>query len=408
MALGSSDRKEIEMRPFHPDASEFHRMTRLPPYIFGIVNQLKMEARRRGEDIIDLGMGNPDLATPKHIVAKMVEAVKNPRNHRYSASKGIFKLRKAIADWYQRRFDVELDPETESVVTIGAKEGLGHLALATVGPGDVVLVPDPTYPIHAYSVIIAGGDVRSVPLTTGGDFFHHLLMAAKQSWPQPKMVIVSFPHNPTTRVVDLDFFERLVGFAREHHLIVVHDLAYCDIVFDGYRAPSLLQVKGATDVGVEFVSLSKSYSMAGWRVGFACGNAQILAALARLKSYLDYGVFQPIQIAAIIALKEDQRCVHETSEIYRKRRDTLVHGLKRVGWEIEKPKGTMFVWAEIPKPFKKFGSVEFSKLLLREGKVAVSPGVGFGEYGEGFVRFALVENEARIRQAVQGIRRVLR
>ena len=396
------------MNLFHPDGSEFQRMTRLPPYIFGIVNTLKMEARRRGEDIIDLGMGNPDLPTPRHIVNKMVEAVKNPRNHRYSASKGIFKLRKAITDWYQRCYDVDLDPETESVVTIGAKEGLGHLALATIGPGDVVLVPNPTYPIHAYSVIIAGGDVRSIPLTKEGDFFHPLLVATKQSWPQPKMLIVSFPHNPTTKVVDLDFFEKLVDFAREHRLMVVHDLAYRDLVFDGYRAPSLLQVKGAKDVGVEFFSMSKSYSMAGWRVGFACGNPQMLAALARLKSYLDYGVFQPVQIASIIALNEDQRSVHETAEIYRKRRDTLIHGLKRVGWEIEKPKGTMFVWAEIPKPFKKMGSIEFSKLLLSAGKVAVSPGIGFGEYGEGFVRFALVENEARIRQAVQGIKKVLK
>ncbi len=393
---------------FHPDGSEFQRMRRLPPYIFGIVNQLKMEARRRGEDVIDLGMGNPDLPTPKHIVNKMVEAVKNPRNHRYSASKGIFKLRKAIADWYEKRYDVELDPESESVATIGAKEGLGHLALATLGPGDIVLVPNPTYPIHAYSVIIAGGDVRSIPLTKGGDFFHQLLVATKQSWPQPKMLIVSFPHNPTTMVVDLDFFEKLVDFAREHRLMVVHDLAYCDIVFDGYKAPSLLQVKGAKEVGVEFFSLSKSYNMAGWRVGFACGNAQMLTALSRLKSYFDYGMFQPIQIAAIIALNEEQRCVHETAEIYRKRRDVLIHGLKRYGWEIEKPKGSMFVWAEIPKPYKKMGSVEFTKLLLREGKVAVSPGVGFGEYGEGFVRFALVENEARIRQAVQGLKKVLK
>jgi alanine-synthesizing transaminase len=396
------------MNIFHPDGSEFQRMTRLPPYIFGIVNTLKMEARRRGEDIIDLGMGNPDLPTPKHIVNKMVEAVKNPRNHRYSASKGIFKLRKAIVDWYQRCYDVDLDPETESVVTIGAKEGLGHLALATIGPGDVVLVPNPTYPIHAYSVIIAGGDVRSIPLTKEGDFFHHLSIATKQSWPQPKMLIISFPHNPTTKVVDLDFFEKLVDFAREHRLMIVHDLAYRDLVFDGYRAPSFLQVKGAKDVGVEFFSMSKSYSMAGWRVGFACGNAQMLAALARLKSYLDYGVFQPVQIASIIALNEDQRSVHETAEIYQKRRDTLINGLKRVGWEIEKPKGTMFVWAEIPRQFKKMGSIEFSKLLLSAGKVAVSPGIGFGEYGEGFVRFALVENEARIRQAVQGIKKVLK
>jgi len=396
------------MDTFHPDGSGFHRMMRLPPYIFGIVNQLKMEARRRGEDIIDLGMGNPDLSTPKHIVDKLVEAAENPRNHRYSASKGIYKLRLAMTNWYQRRYDIELDPESECVVTIGAKEGLSHLALATLGPGDVVLVPDPTYPIHAYSVVIAGGDLRSVPLTGKGDFFQRLLTATKQTWPHPKMIIVSFPHNPTTATVDLDFFENLVAFAREHQLMVVHDLAYGDLVFDGYQAPSLLQVKGAKDVGVEFFSLSKSYNMPGWRVGFAVGNPVMLAALAKLKSYFDYGVFQPIQIASIIALNEDQKCVRETVEIYRKRRDTLVNGLKRVGWEIEKPKGTMFVWGEIPEPFKKMGSVEFTKLLLNEGKVAVSPGIGFGEYGEGYVRFALVENEKRIKQAVKGIGRVLK
>jgi alanine-synthesizing transaminase len=395
------------MKGFHPESSEFHRMVRLPPYIFGIVNQLKIEARRRGKDIIDLGMGNPDLPTPKHIVNKLIEAAKNPRNHRYSASKGIYKLRLAITEWYLRRYDVELDPESESVVTIGAKEGLGHLVLAILGPGDVVLVPDPTYPIHAYSVVIAGGDLRTVPLTGEGDFFQRLLTATKQTWPHPTMLIISFPHNPTTKVVDLNFFEDLVAFAKDHHLMIVHDLSYADIVFDGYHAPSLLQVKGAKDVGVEFFSLSKSYNMPGWRVGFAVGNAEMLVALARLKSYFDYGVFQPIQIAAIIALNENQDCVRETVEIYRRRRDTLIHGLERVGWEIEKPKGTMFVWAEIPKPFKKMGSVEFSKLLLREGLVAVSPGVGFGEYGEGFIRFALVENEARIKQAIKGIQRVL-
>lgn len=396
------------MDTLNPGGFNFQRMQRLPPYILGIVNQLKMEARRKGEDIIDLGMGNPDLPTPMHIVEKLVEAAKNPRNHRYSASKGIYKLRCAITQWYQRRYDVELDPETESVVTIGAKEGLGHLVLATIGPGDVVIVPDPTYPIHAYSVVIAGGDLRSVPLGRGGDFFQRLLTATKQSWPHPKMIIVSFPHNPTTMVVDLHFFEDLVAFAKEHHLMVVHDLAYGDIVFDGYQAPSLLQVKGAKEIGVEFYSLSKSYNMPGWRVGFAVGNAEMLAALARLKSYLDYGSFQPIQIASIIALNENQDCVRQTVEAYRRRRDTLIQGLRRVGWEIEKPKGTMFVWAEIPKPFKKMGSIEFSKLLLKEGKVAVSPGVGFGEYGEGFVRFALVENETRIKQAVKGIQRVLK
>jgi alanine-synthesizing transaminase len=396
------------MESFHPEGLGFHRMMRLPPYILGIVNQLKMEARQRGEDIIDLGMGNPDLPTPKHIVSKLIETAKNPKNHRYSASKGIYKLRMAITDWYRKRFDVDLDPESESVVTIGAKEGIGHLALATLGPGDAVLVPDPTYPIHAYSVVIAGGDLRSVPLVGDGDFFQDLLTATKQTWPQPKMLIISFPHNPTTKVVDLNFFENLVDFAKDHHMMIVHDLAYGDIVFDGYRAPSLLQVKGAKDVGAEFFSLSKSYNMPGWRIGFAVGNAEMLAALARLKSYLDYGAFQPIQIAAIIALNEDQGCVREIVEVYRRRRDTLIHGLKRVGWEIEKPKGTMFVWAEIPKPLNKMGSIDFSKLLLREGKVAVAPGVGFGEYGEGYVRFALVENETRIKQAVKGIQKVLK
>ncbi|MCJ7704120.1 MAG: alanine transaminase [Desulfobacterales bacterium] len=396
------------MAVFHPEGSGFHRMMRLPPYFFGIVNQLKMEARRRGEDIIDLGMGNPDLATPKHIVNKLIEAVKNPKNHRYSASKGIHKLRLAITNWYRNRYDVDLDPESEAVVTIGAKEGIGHLVLATLGPGDVVLVPDPTYPIHAYSVVIAGGDLRSVPLMGEGDFFERLLTATKQTWPHPKMLIVSFPHNPTTKVVDLDFFERLVEFAKDHRLMVIHDLAYADIVFDGYRAPSLLQVNGAKEIGVEMFSLSKSYNMAGWRIGFAAGNPEMLTALARLKSYFDYGVFQPIQIAAIIALNEDQACVREISDTYRRRRNTLIHGLKRVGWEIEKPKATMFVWAEIPKDFQKMGSLEFTKFLLREGKVAVSPGIGFGECGEGYVRFALVENEPRIKQAVKGIQKALK
>ncbi len=395
------------MESIHIEASRFQRMMRLPPYIFGIVNQLKMEARRRGEDIIDLGMGNPDMPTPKHIVNKLIEAAKNPRNHRYSASKGIYKLRLAITNWYKRRYDVELDPETESVVTIGAKEGIAHLVLATIAPGDVVLVPNPTYPIHSYSAIIAGGDIRSVPLQGEEDFFDRLRCATKDTWPMPKMIILSFPHNPTTMVVDIDFFEKLVSFAREHNIMVVHDLAYGDIVFDGYQAPSLLQVKGGKDVGVEFFSLSKSYNMPGWRVGFAVGNPDMLAALAKLKSYFDYGVFQPIQIAAIIALNEDQSCVKETVETYKRRRDTLINGLKRIGWEIEKPKGTMFVWAEIPEPYKKMGSIEFSKYLLKEGKVAVSPGVGFGECGEGFVRFALVENEARIKQAVKGIKRAL-
>jgi alanine-synthesizing transaminase len=386
---------------------EFHRIKRLPPYVFNIVNDLKVQARRLGEDIIDLGMGNPDQPTPKHIVDKLVEAVQKSPNHRYSASKGIYKLRLAITDWYQRKYDVHLDPESEAIVTIGSKEGISHLALAIIGPGDVVFVPNPTYPIHTYSVIIAGGDLRSIPLTPDGDFFEELLKATKQTWPQPKLLIINFPHNPTTEVVNIDFFEKIVAFAKEHNIIVVHDLAYADLVFDGYKAPSLLQVPGAKDIGVEFYTLSKSYNMPGWRVAFAVGNAKIIAALARIKSYLDYGIFQPIQIAAISALNGPQDCVNEIIERYKGRRDTLVEGLNRVGWEIEKPKATMFVWGRIPEAFRKEGSLEFSKFLLKEAKVAVSPGIGFGEYGDEYVRFALVENSHRTRQAVRGIKKAL-
>lgn len=386
---------------------EFHRIKRLPPYVFNIVNDLKVEARGFGEDIIDLGMGNPDQPTPKHIVDKLIEAVSKPHNHRYSASRGIYKLRLAITDWYQRKYDVQLDPETEAIVTIGSKEGISHLALAIIGPGDVVFAPNPTYPIHTYSVIIAGGDLRSIPLTPEGDFFEELLKATKQTWPQPKMLIINFPHNPTTEVVNIDFFEKIVAFAKEHNIIVVHDLAYADLVFDGYKAPSLLQVPGAKDIGVEFYTLSKSYNMPGWRVAFAVGNAKIIGALARIKSYLDYGIFQPIQIASILALNGPQDCVIEIIERYKGRRDTLVEGLNRVGWEIEKPKATMFVWGRIPEAYRKEGSLEFSKFLLKEAKVAVSPGVGFGEYGDEYVRFALVENSHRTRQAVRGIRKAL-
>lgn len=389
------------------DQDLFHRVKRLPPYVFAIVNELKQEARRRGEDIVDLGMGNPDLPTPKHIVQKVIEATRNPRNHRYSASRGIAKLRLAICDWYRRRYDVELDPEREAIVTMGAKEGLAHLALAIVGPGDVVFSPNPTYPIHPYSVIIAGGDVRSIPMSPERDFFEDLTTATKLTWPQPKMLIISFPHNPTTRVVEQDFFQKVVDFAKEHGIIVIHDFAYADLCFDGYQAPSFMQAKGAKEVGVEFFSLSKSYSMAGWRVGFAVGNPDLIHALARIKSYLDYGIFQPIQIAAIIALNGEQDCVGEIVRTYEKRRDTLVNGLARAGWHIEKPKGTMFVWARIPEPYRAMGSLEFSKLLLEKAKVAVSPGIGFGEYGDEYVRFALVENQHRINQAVRGIRKVL-
>ena len=386
---------------------EYYRIKRLPPYVFAIVTDLKVKARARGEDIIDLGMGNPDLPTPPHIVEKMVQATRNPKNHRYSASRGIRRLRVAIAGWYQSRFGVELDPESEAVATIGSKEGLAHLMLALLQPGDAVLVPNPAYPIHAYSVVISDGDLRSVPLVPGEDFFARLQEAVRLAWPKPKGLLINFPHNPTTQVTDAAFFERVVAFAREHHLWVIHDFTYADLAFDGYRPPSFLATPGARDVGVEFFSMTKSYNMAGWRLGFACGNARMIHALARLKSYLDYGVFQPIQIAGIVALEGPQACVAATVEAYRKRRDVLVTGLGRIGWTVEKPRGTMFVWAPIPDAYRGMGSLEFAKLLLAEAKVAVSPGIGFGEYGEGFVRFALVENEHRIRQAVRGIKKVL-
>ncbi len=388
--------------------NDFPRIKRLPPYVFASVNALKLEARRKGQDIIDFGMGNPDHPTPPHIVEKAIEAMKNPRNHRYSASRGITKLRVAIADWYRRKFQVEIDPETEAIVTIGSKEGIAHLALATLGPGDAVLCPSPTYPIHTYSVIIAGAEVRSVPLREDNDFFEDLTAAYRSALPRPKMLIVNFPHNPTTRVVDLGFFKKLVDFATEHQLIVVHDLAYADLVFDGYKAPSFLQAPGAKAIGVEFYTLSKSYSMPGWRVGFCVGNRDLIKALTQIKSYLDYGVFQPLQIASIIALNGPQDCVREVIEMYRGRRDTLVDGLNRIGWKMEKPLATMFVWAKIPEPFREMGSLEFTKLLLQEAKVAVSPGIGFGEYGDDHVRFALVENEHRVRQAIQGIKKVLK
>jgi len=384
---------------------EFHRIKRLPPYIFNITTELKMEARRRGEDIIDFGMGNPDQPTPQHIVDKLIEATQNPRNHKYSASKGIYKLRLAITDWYKRRYDVDLDPDSEAIATIGSKEGLSHLALAIIGPGDVVFVPNPTYSIHTYCVIIAGGDVRSIPLLPGRDFFEELINAVKQTWPKPKLLILNFPHNPTTEVVDLEFFKKVVDFAKEHNILVVHDLAYADIVFDGYKAPSFLQVPGAKDIGVEFFTLSKSYNMPGWRVGFAVGNKKLIAALARLKSYMDYGMFQPIQIAAITALNGPQDCVKEVCNTYQKRRDVMVDSFNKAGWQIEKPKATMFVWARIPEQFREMGSLEFSKFLLKEAKVAVSPGVGFGEYGDEYVRLALIENEHRTKQAAKGIKK---
>lgn len=387
---------------------EFSRIKRLPPYVLGVVNELKHQARIRGDDIIDLGMGNPDLPTPPHIVDKMSKAATNPRNHRYSVSRGIYKLRLAICDWYKRRFNVDLDPDKEAVATIGSKEGLSHLILTMVTPGTTVLVPNPTYPIHMYSVIIAGGDIINLPMRSPEEFFEELVEATKRSWPKPKILILSFPHNPTTMVVDSEFFKKVVDFAQGNNLIVIHDFAYADLVFDGYEAPSFLQVKGAREVGVELFTLSKSYNMPGWRIGFVVGNEKIVSALARLKSYFDYGIFQPIQIASIIALNGSPKYVKEIVSTYQKRRDQLVNGLNRAGWELDKPKATMFVWAQIPERFRKMGSLEFSKLLLDKAKVAVAPGIGFGEHGDDYVRFALVENEHRINQAVRGIRNFLR
>jgi alanine-synthesizing transaminase len=387
---------------------EFPRIKRLPPYVFNIVNELKAKARARGEDIIDFGMGNPDRPTPQHIVDKLREAAQRGDTHRYSVSRGIPRLRRAITSWYKSKFDVDLDPDSEAIVTIGSKEGLAHLTLATLGPGDAVLVPNPAYPIHPYGCVIAGADIRHVQLTPEVDFFAELEKAIKDTWPRPKMLILNFPANPTTECVDLGFFEKVVEIAREHEIWIVHDIAYAEIVFDGYSAPSILQVPGAKDVAVEFYSLSKSYNMPGWRVGFMCGNAKLVAALARMKSYLDYGMFTPIQVAAITALEGPQDCVKEICETYRSRRDVLCEGLSNIGWAVAKPQATMFVWAPIPDEYREMGSLEFSKTLLKEAKVAVSPGVGFGEYGDDHVRFSLIENEHRTRQALRGIRQMLR
>ena len=388
---------------------EFHRIKRLPPYVFNIVNELKAAARARGEDIIDFGMGNPDQPTPPHIVAKLVEAAQRNDTHRYSMSRGVPRLRRAVCRWYKRKYDVDLDPDSQAIVTIGSKEGLAHLALATVGPGDAVLVPNPAYPIHPYGFVIAGADIRHVPLTGDEDaFFEQLEKAIKDSWPTPKMLVLNFPGNPTTQCVELDFFERVVAIASEHNIWVVHDLAYGELTFDGYEAPSILQVPGAENIAVESYSLSKTYNMPGWRVGFMCGNKTLVAALTRMKSYLDYGMFTPIQIAAITALEGPQDCVKQIVDLYRRRRDVLCEGLNAIGWKVEKPKATMFVWAPIPERYREMGSLEFSKRLLQEAKVAVSPGVGFGEYGDGFVRFGLIENEHRTRQAVRGIRDMFR
>ena len=386
---------------------EFRRIERFPPYVFAVVNELKAQARRAGDDVIDLGMGNPDIPTPEPIVDKLIEAARNPRNHRYSASRGIPKLRRAITDWYERSYGVILDPDTEAIATIGAKEGLSHLMWVLLEPGDTCLVPEPTYPIHTYAPMLAGANVLRVPLSLGADFFRELTGAFENTSPPPRVILVSFPHNPTTVSVDLEFFERLVAFAKKHSVILVHDMAYADLVFDAERAPSLLQVPGAKDVGVEFFSMSKSYSMAGWRLAFMCGNPEVVKALTTLKSYLDYGVFQPIQIAGIIALNEMTEVSKQIRETYRARRDVLVSGLARAGWEIPEPPATMFAWAPIPERFTQMGSLEFAKFLIREAKVAVSPGIGFGKLGDDHVRFALVENEHRIRQAIKGIRRVM-
>jgi alanine-synthesizing transaminase len=389
-------------------AEGFYRLKRLPPYVFAQVQALKLEARHRGEDIIDFGMGNPDQPTPSHIVDKLIEASKKARNHRYSASRGITKLRHGIAGWYKRNYDVDLDPETEAIVTIGSKEGIAHLALAMIGPGDVVLTPTPTYPIHMYSFIIAGGEVRGIELRQDSDFFDDLMRVYRQTLPRPRILVINFPHNPTTAIVDLEFFKKIVAFAKEHNVIVIHDLAYADIVFDGYRAPSFLQVPEAKDVGVEFYTLSKSYNMPGWRVGFCVGNREVVGALAKIKSYLDYGIFQPVQIASTVALNGPQDCVREVVQRYQSRRNVLVNGLNRIGWPVSMPRATMFVWARIPGAYRHMGSLEFSKLLLADAKVAVSPGIGFGEGGDEFVRFALVENEHRTRQAIRGIRKALK
>jgi alanine-synthesizing transaminase len=388
--------------------TEFPRIQRLPPYVFNIVGELKMAARARGEDIIDFGMGNPDGPTPPHIVEKLVSAARREDTHRYSVSKGVPRLRRAIATWYERGFGVQINPETECIATIGSKEGLAHLALATLGPGDTVLVPNPAYPIHPYSVVIAGADVRHVRIGPDVDFFDELERAIKEVWPKPKMLIINFPANPTAQCVDLAFLERCVEIARENEMWIVHDLAYADIVFDGYKAPSILQVPGAKDVAVEFFTLSKSYNMPGWRVGFMAGNPILVGALARIKSYLDYGMFTPIQVAAITALEGPQDCVAEITELYRRRRDVLCDGLNALGWPVERPKATMFVWAKIPERFAAMGSLEFSKKLLAEAKVAVSPGIGFGEYGDDSVRFSLIENEHRTRQALRGIKKMFR
>ncbi|WP_199052733.1 alanine transaminase [Aquitalea sp. ASV15] len=382
----------------------FARIDRLPPYVFNITAELKLAARQRGEDIIDLSMGNPDGATPPHIVAKLNEVSQRPDTHGYSASKGIPRLRRAISRWYKDRYEVDIDPNSEAIVTIGSKEGLAHLMLATLDGGDTVLVPDPSYPIHIYGAVIAGAQIRSVPLVPGIDFFAELEKAIRGSYPKPKMMVLGFPSNPTAQCVELDFFEKVIALAKKHDIFVVHDLAYADIVFDGWKAPSIMQVPGAKDIAVEFFTLSKSYNMAGWRIGFMVGNPDLVAALARMKSYHDYGTFTPLQVAAIAALEGDQQCVREIAEKYQQRRDVLVKGLNEIGWEVECPKASMYIWARIPEQWRELGSLEFARLMLEKAKVCVSPGIGFGDQGDEYVRFALIENEARIRQALRGIK----
>lgn len=388
--------------------TRFPRIERLPPYVFNVIGEMRQAARAAGEDVIDFSMGNPDQPTPSHIVSKLVETAERDDTHRYSQSKGIPRLRRAMANWYKTRYDVDLNPETEVITTIGSKEGLAHLAMATLGPGDAVLVPNPAYPIHPYGFVIAGADIRHVPLVPGQDFFEELVKQIETSWPRPKMLVLNFPANPTAMCVELDFFERVVEIAKAHDIWVVQDLAYADICFDGYVAPSILQIPGAKDIAVEFFSLSKSYNMPGWRVGFAAGNPELIGALARIKSYLDYGTFTPIQVAAIAALEGDQSCVHEIRDMYQSRRDVLCDGLDALGWPVDKPKATMFVWAKIPEAFRDMGSLEFAKKLISDANVAVSPGIGFGQYGDDHVRFALIENEHRTRQALRNIKRMLR
>jgi len=387
---------------------EFARIKRLPPYVFNVTGELKLAARRRGEDVIDFSMGNPDQPTPRHIVEKLIESVQRPDTHGYSVSKGIVRLRRAICNWYKVRYSVELDPDSEAIVTIGSKEGIAHLALATLDTGDIVLVPNPSYPIHIYGPVISGADIRHIPMTQGADFFESLERSIRDSYPKPKMLIVNFPSNPTTQCVDLAFFERLVAIAREHHIYVVHDLAYADIVFDGYQAPSIMQVPGARDIAVEFFTMSKSYNMAGWRVGYMVGNRELVTALARMKSYHDYGTFTPIQVASIVALEGPQDCVETVRRVYQGRRDVLCSGLKAAGWNVEVPKATMYVWAPIPEPYRELGSLEFSKKLLTDARIAVAPGIGFGHYGDDHVRFAMIENEARTRQALRGIKEMFK